>query len=141
MKPPNRVRLRNKFVNVIGRWPQLGAFAWRGATPLPRKTHFPRDPDFLWRVICGVTRDGRALMIYPILHHREKMPGAICRIMIEVQSRGGLVGTALNIGDVYVILADNPSEHKRPRRTFRHQDRWEELQKRNKNGSRADESE
>lgn len=66
------------------------------------------------------------------------MPGAICRIMMEVENRGGLAGTALNVGDVYVILADNPKEHKRPRRTFRHQDRWEELQKRNNNGSRTD---
>lgn len=150
MKPLNQVRLRNKFVRTINNWPQLGAYSWYGATPTTRLSGGDenrvgigqKDKHILWRLVGGVARDGRLILIYPLVKYRDEVPFTISQLMMEAESRGAIVGTACNIGDVYTIVADNPTEYKRCQRTYSYRNWFGRQSKEKKNGSRAnDESE
>lgn len=140
MKRQTRVRLRNKLVKTINNWQQLGAIAWPGISPGHRSS-FRGGNDKTqgyWRMVGGTSKDGKTIMIYPIISRWEAMPLAVCQMMVELESRGALVGCAANIGDAWCIVSNDEKEYKRAKRTWYHHD-WLEKHSRRKNGSREEE--
>lgn len=120
----SRLALRNRFIKVINEdWAEkFGARAHGLLAPIPGSES---DADFHWRFVQGVAKDGKALLIYPILGRDEKIPFRICRYMLDFEARGAIVGCAESVGDLYCIVANNPEEYKRPKKSYYYR-RWHE---------------
>lgn len=116
MRRTNRLRLRNKIIKHLNGWQQLGCMAREFSTsPAVRGRDRNR---FIWRLVSGVAKDGRAILIYPIRDRREKVPKLICELMMQYEGRQAIVGCALHIGDAWDIVSDNEAEYKRKQQTY-----------------------
>lgn len=123
-----RIALRNKIENTINEtWKdRFGATAHCLPAPIGGSLRITSaERSFLWRFVLGTAKDGRSICIYPIGSRSEVPPVAVCQYMLEIEKRGGLVGTAEDIGDVFAVLADNP-EYKRASKTYNHRKRNQE---------------
>ncbi len=122
MNKRGRVFLRNKIERTLnsGAWAELGCKVYSGVSPGQKRRIKAKDRHF-WRFVMGTAKDGRTILIYPLMHHCEMIPISIWEYMIELEERNALVGCALNLGDAWCIVSDNPSEYKRAQRTFLHQ--------------------
>lgn len=135
-KSKGKLRQRNKFIRTINNWQQLGAFAFPGPTAEFRtNTNNSKAPNrFLWRLVCGISKDGKIIMIYPVKDRRDPVPRVVSEMMMEADSRGGIVGAAEHLGDLWCIVADDPVSYKRAKKTYAHRVWFEHYQKRRKDG-------
>lgn len=118
MRKPTRLRLRNKIIHHLNQWQQLGCIAYEFARPAPWGRN--NKNRYNWRLVSGVAKDGRAILIYPITDRRRKIPKLIVKLMMELEGRGALVGCAPDIGSAWDIVFDNEAEHKRKAYTYLH---------------------
>lgn len=108
----NRTKVKNKILQFLNGpkfdcrlvWMKLSCFK-------EKKTYF----------LIGCARDGRTVLIYPLRRWSDRLPVDVARYMCEVETRSPYVGTAINIGDAYTILADNAAEYPRALRTRLHE--------------------
>lgn len=120
---PSRLTLRNRILRQLQAWPQLGCVAHE-LHRAPKYTGRENSGNrrdlsfFLWRLIGGVAKDGRAILLYPVLDRAEVVPGVVSSFMIEYESRGALVGCVTDISDAWDVVFGNESEYKRKARTY-----------------------
>lgn len=129
--------MRNRIVNALNNWQQLGCLALSGDRFfVPKK--FMRGR-YMARLVFGVAKDGRAILILPN-PRRSPLPMFIARLLQDYESHGALVGCAQDILDAYDIVADS-AEHKRKQRTFAYREDSGYLRKpkRSQNGRREEE--
>lgn len=133
MRKPPRIRLRNKIIKHLNQWQQLGCLVREYAPP---RTKLGRGQNrFMNRLIGGVSKDGRAILLYPIRDRRETIPRLICELMLEYDGRGAIVGTCLHIGDAWDCVFNDEKAHKRKQQTWSYR-YWAE---KHKNRSKEDE--
>lgn len=132
----SRLALRNKLIRTINEdWAEkFGAKAHGLPPPIPGREV---DSEFHWRFVQGIARNGRAIVIYPLLARFEKIPFRICHYMMEFEKRGAIVGCAEGLGDCYCIVADNPAEYRRFKKTYSHR-KWFEYYSKGKVNDRTD---
>jgi hypothetical protein len=123
MRKIGRLRLRNKIIKHLNAWQQLGCLVREHASHSIRRERGGRR--YLWRLVSGVAKDGRSILIYPITHHKDRVPFNVCQLMLEFEGRGGIVGCAAHIGDAWDIVSADESRYKRKKRTFYHR-HWHE---------------
>lgn len=119
MKKDNRVSLRNKFVDFLNNKEMLGCRVYSGVAP-HSKYKVKSKEKFFWRFVMGTAKDGRTILIYPLINRSEQMPVSVFTYMAETEDLGAIVGTARNIGDCFLIVVDNPIEYKRTKQTRKH---------------------
>lgn len=134
MRKPTRISLRNKCIHHLNNWQQLGCLV-REYSASRHKVGKDRSR-FTWRLITGVAKDGRAILLYPIIRKQDKVPHSVCRMMSEYEGRGAIVGCVENIGDAWDVVQANEKEYKRKARTYLHR-YW--LEKYKKSKEREDE--
>lgn len=115
-----RLALRNRIVTALNSWEQLGCIAFAGPAPGYAREKYGKQKYF-WRLVSGVAKDGRAVLIYPVRNRWDRVPRKVVRLMLELEGRGAIVGTAENIGDAWCIAAADTVEYKRAKKTFLHQ--------------------
>lgn len=120
MKEKGRIHLRNKIIAFLNGKASFGCKVHAEGIPGAKRMRGARARYFS-RLITGVAKDGRMIVIYPFIHRRELIPRPICEYMREVEMRCGITGTASNIGDAYEIVADDPVEYPRKEKTKLHQ--------------------
>lgn len=84
--------------------------------------------------MSGVAKDGRAILIYPIISRFSRLPGPVVKLMMEYESRGAIVGTAEDVNDGWDIVADDAKNYKRKQKSFGHL-YWANKQKEKKHDS------
>jgi hypothetical protein len=110
------IMLRNRIVQALTNWDQLGCRVVRGDRFFRLKTD--RQGLGLHLLVFGTSKDGEAILIYPY-PHKGRVPLDVCRLMRDFFYRGALVGCAAEIGDAWDIVQNNPDEFKRKKRTYR----------------------
>lgn len=138
MRPRGRVWLRNKIISFLNSKPQLGCKVFAGVTPAVQRARGKQDQYFS-RLITGIARDGRMIVIYPIIHWPDRIPKAVCKYMGEVDALCGIVGTASNIGEAWDIVICDEKEYPRTERTRLHNYLLKKSEK--KNGKSSDSEE
>lgn len=131
MGQEKRIKLRNKIARTLNNWQQLGCLVRVG--PWGRET--VRRERYFWRLVSGVAKDGRAILIYPLSVESENIPFSVCSLLMEYEGRGAITGCAKNIGDAWCIVSDDEKEYKRPKRTWYYR-RWYNLYKESKQDGR-----
>jgi hypothetical protein len=115
----SRIRLRNKIVFHLNKWQQLGCLVRSGAgVSIIRRAR--SKTGLATRLVSGVARDGKAILIYPVMDRKDRVPGEICKVMAEYESRGAIVGTACDIGDAWDIVFNDESQYKRKQKSYLH---------------------
>lgn len=132
MRRRGRLHLRNKIVEHLNRWQQLGCLVKPHSAGMVSKTGKER---FLGRLISGVAKDGRAILILPILSRKTKIPFNLCRLMMQYDGRGAIVGTAEHIGDAWDIVYADPKQYKRKAKTYLYRFWFEKYSKGKKDDS------
>lgn len=117
MRRMTKLRLRNKIIHHLNQWQQLGCLVRENATK-PNRRDLKRMNRHSWRLVTGVARDGRSIMIWPIKDRYEPVPQVICNLMLEYEGRGAIVGCAVHIGDAWDIIYDDEKVHKRKAQTY-----------------------
>lgn len=130
MRKRGRVYLRNKLIHHLNNWQQLGCLVrpWP-TTAIPKRKGKER---FLGRLIWGVAKDGRAILILPILSRKTKIPFNLCSLMVNYEGRGAIVGCAEHLGDSWDIVFADESQHKRKQKTYLHRFWLEQYQSKGK---------
>lgn len=114
-----RVALQNKIVAFLNSKPVLECKVHPGGLPGAQRLGAKRSVMYS-RLITGIGKGGRAVAIYPIIHHREYIPLVIQEYMQEVEARGGIVGTASSIGDAWDVAFCDEVEYPRKVKTRLH---------------------
>lgn len=119
MNPGNRVRLQNRLLEFLNAKASLGckvhAGVISGGARLRKRGH-----QYLSRLIMGTAKDGRTIALYPILDRRDSVPLVVCEFLREIETRCGIVGTPLSIGDAFTIVIEDPVEYPRRAHTKLH---------------------
>ena len=133
------VHLRNKIIKNLHEWEQLGCRVYSGAALFrDRRAGDPRFRHF-WRLVFGVAKDGRAILVYPMPDRKGRIPDHIVDLLAEYHDRGALAGCAADIGDAWDIVVSDPKEYPRKSRTFMFQ--WESVKKAKRKNHGQDEEE
>ncbi len=138
MKTKGRINLRNRIERFLNEHATFGCKVHSGVTPSPKKQVKAKER-FFWRFVTGTAKDGRTILIYPMILRNERIPVPICEYMKEIESRNALVGTAENLGDAYTIVVDDPIEYKRAKKTRMHEYWLQQSLKKETDGSRNSE--
>lgn len=138
MNRRGRVYLRNKIVKALNNWQQLGCMAWAGPTPGFRRLRKVNDP-YSWRLVSGISSEGKAMILYPILKANDRVPLSICRFMLEAESRGAIVACCETIGDAWDAAFDDGDEYPRKRRSYSYRYWYTKHKKEQKNGKTEEE--
>lgn len=89
------------------------------------------------RCVFGVSKEGLAILIYPLRYDKEFVPISACALMSEWASRGALVGCCKSIGDAWDVVVNDSENYKRKRHTFSYQ-YWLDKHKEQRNGKEAE---
>lgn len=131
--PENRIKLRNKICAQLQDWEErLGVHNVR-IDPTPASP-FGRNKLF-HRFIRGIAKDGRSLLIYPIISRTEQMPIAICEEMEAADAAGAIVGCADGISDAWDIVFCDELEYPRKQKSYRYKWWGARYRKRREDGS------
>lgn len=133
MNKKGRIALRNHFVKFLNDHPKFDCKAHSGLAPAPKKRVNAKERHF-WRFVCGTAKDGRTILIYPMILRNERVPIFVAKYMSEIADKSPYVGCATDLGDVYCIIANDPIEYPRADKTnsFRY---WIKKYQESKNGS------
>jgi hypothetical protein len=72
---------------------------------------------FRSRLITGVAKDGRAIMLFIMVGSR-RVPAYIANILKKYEDRGGIVGSIFNVEDAWEVLYNGEEPRKRKARTY-----------------------
>ena len=116
----NRIRHRNKLLRQINAWKdRFGSYARVDETPALVNT----KTRYFHRFIRGNCR-GKLLLIYPLLTNDERcIPIENAYEMQRFELTKQIVCCALNVGDLFTILAQDEGEYPRNLRTYRYRER------------------
>lgn len=134
MNKKGRISIRNKFVRFINEHHEFGAKVSSGPVPAPKKRVTSKERHF-WRLISGTAKDGRTILIYPLLLRNERVPIFVCQYLAEIADKTPYVGLAETIGDVLCILKNDQLNYPRADRTFYFRYWLKKNQENRKNGS------
>lgn len=124
----NRIRLRNRIRDFLNSKAVLDCKVEAGPISGVVAASRRNVKKYFERLVTGTAKNGRTIVIYPLVSKDDSVPRAICDHMKEIETRGGIVGTAKSIGDAFCIVVDS-QEYPRFNHTFLHHywlRRWEE---------------
>lgn len=117
----NLIWLRNRIIEALNNWEQLGCHVFAGDYFFGMGQK--RKNTGFHLLIFGVSKDGKAIVLYPIRPHNKSggiLPKSVREFMMEFDSRGALVGTCVEIGDAWDVVKNDPIEYPRKKRTYTH---------------------
>lgn len=117
MNKTGRIALRNKFAKYLNEHEKFDCKVHSGMVPAPKTRVWTKERHF-WRFIAGTAKDGKTILIYPLTSRNERIPVSICEYMTEIAKKSQYVGCAENLGDVFCIMADDPLNYKRAKKTY-----------------------
>ena len=111
-----RIKLRNKIEAFLNNHPDFGCRVHSGISPAPKKRVRSKERHY-WRFVTGTAKDGRTILILPILTRNERVPVSLCEYLEEIAVKSPYVGMAENLGDVFCIIMNDPVEYPRDAKT------------------------
>lgn len=127
----NRIKFRNKVIRQLEDWHRRGSLVFSNPrTELPAG----REKRFHHRLIWGIGKDGKTVLLYPLRSRKELIPKAICEELESAFLRGAIVGTVEHIGDAWDTVFADESQYKRKKKTFLWQWCLERYEKRKNDG-------
>lgn len=108
------LRLRNKIIHTANNVWTFGCFLHVGQYRFKRiraRNQWGSD-----RLITGVHKDGRAILIY--IAGERSVPNGIADLLHKYATLGGVAGVALSLDDAWEILYNGEEPRKRKARTY-----------------------